>query len=160
MLLAKTISSLPTHTIHYGWIIDSNGAHIDQVLFLLMRAPNTFTGDDTVEITCHNNPFIIQNIIQAALHAAHALHKKVNFLAAQYQNNKIDIVQAEAINDLIHANTQLALKNHSHNLKAAFLTGLQASKSILLKRLALSEASFEFLDEENMEFRCSNYRNH
>ena len=55
----KKISSQATHTIHYGWVVDDNNTPIDQVLFLLMRAPATFTGDDTIEITCHNNPFII-----------------------------------------------------------------------------------------------------
>jgi tRNA modification GTPase len=79
----KTINSQLTHTIHYGWVIDNNGIPIDQVLFLLMRAPHTFTGDDTVEITCHNNPFIIQNIIQAALTAGARVAQEGEFSAVQ-----------------------------------------------------------------------------
>src|SRR5947207_10882578 len=78
LIIADSISSLPhnkklsdqqTHTIHYGWIIDEKNNIIDQVLFLIMHAPHTFTGDNTVEITCHNNPFIINNIISAAITA-------------------------------------------------------------------------------------------
>ncbi len=148
----KIISSLPTHTIHYGWVVDQNGTHIDQVLFLLMRAPHTFTGDDTVEITCHNNPFIIQNIIQAALTAGARLAQEGEFSRRAVGNNKIDIIQAEAINDLIHANTQLALKQSLSQLEGSFSHWITTIEKQLIKALALSDASFEFLDEENMEF--------
>jgi tRNA modification GTPase len=148
----KKISALPTHTIHYGWIIDQNGTHIDQVLFLLMRAPHTFTGDNTVEITCHNNPFIIQNIIQAALSAGARLAQEGEFSRRAVSNNKIDIIQAEAINDLIHANTQLALKQSLSQLEGSFSHWVTTIEKQLIKALALSDASFEFLDEENMEF--------
>lgn len=148
----KTISAQPTHTIHYGWVVDNNGAHIDQVLFLLMRAPHTFTGDDTVEITCHNNPFIIQNIIQVALLAGARLAQEGEFSRRAVHNNKIDIVQAEAINDLIHANTQLALKQSLSQLEGSFSHWVTTIEKQLIKALALSDASFEFLDEENMEF--------
>ncbi len=148
----KTISTQPTHTIHYGWVVDNNGTHIDQVLFLLMRAPHTFTGDDTVEITCHNNPFIIQNIIQVALLAGARLAQEGEFSRRAVGNNKIDIVQAEAINDLIHANTQLALKQSLSQLEGSFSHWVTTIEKQLIKALALSDASFEFLDEENMEF--------
>jgi len=148
----KTICALPTHTIHYGWVVDTNGTHIDQVLFLLMRAPHTFTGDDTVEITCHNNPFIIQNIIQTALTAGARLAQEGEFSRRAVSNNKIDIIQAEAINDLIHANTQLTLKQSLSQLQGSFSHWVITIEKQLIKALALSDASFEFLDEENMEF--------
>jgi len=148
----KKISSQATHTIHYGWVVDDNNTPIDQVLFLLMRAPATFTGDDTIEITCHNNPFIIQNIIQAALAAGARTAQQGEFSRRAVGNNKIDIVQAEAINDLIHANTQLALKQSLSQLEGSFTHWITGIEKQLIKSLALSEASFEFLDEENMEF--------
>lgn len=148
----KIISALPTHTIQYGWVVDQNNTHIDQVLFLLMRAPHTFTGDDTVEITCHNNPFIIQNIIQAALIAGARLAQEGEFSRRAVGNNKIDIIQAEAINDLIHANTQLALKQSLSQLEGSFSHWIITIEKQLIKALALSDASFEFLDEEDMEF--------
>ncbi len=148
----KIISALPTHTIQYGWVVDRNGTRIDQVLFLLMRAPHTFTGDDTVEITCHNNPFIIQNIIQAALAAGARLAQEGEFSRRAVGNNKIDIIQAEAINDLIHANTQLALKQSLSQLEGSFSHWITTIEKQLIKALALSDASFEFLDEEDMEF--------
>src|SRR6476660_9936840 len=98
------ISSALTHTIHYGWLVDNNNAIIDQVLFLVMHGPHTFTGENTVEITCHNNPFIINNIINAAIAAGARIAQQGEFSRKAVLNNKIDITQAEAINDLIHAN--------------------------------------------------------
>lgn len=151
-LSSKIISQQQTHTIHYGWVVDQNDNHIDQVLFLVMKAPHTFTGDNTIEITCHNNPFIIQNIIQQALAAGARLAQEGEFSRRAVTNNKIDIVQAEAINDLIHANTQLALKQSLSQLEGSLTQWITTIEKQLIKALALSEASFEFLDEENMEF--------
>ena len=63
----KILSEVATHTIHHGWIVDINHVKIDEVLFFVMHGPKTFTGEHTVEISCHNNPFIIQGIIDTAL---------------------------------------------------------------------------------------------
>ncbi len=141
-----------THTIHYGFVVDQDNNQIDQVLFLVMHAPHTFTGDNTVEITCHNNPFIINNIINAAINAGARIAHNGEFSQRAVLNNKIDMVQAEAINDLIHANTQLALKQSLCQLQGSFSQWIQVIEKDLIKALAFSEASFEFLDEENMEF--------
>jgi tRNA modification GTPase len=65
----KQLCDVPTHTVHYGTVHDADKNVIDKVMFIVMRAPRTFTGQDTVEITCHNNPFIIEAIIQEALTA-------------------------------------------------------------------------------------------
>jgi len=148
----KKLLDLPTHTIHFGWVIDTAGNHIDQVLFLLMRGPRTFTGQDTVEITCHNNPFIIESIIQAALNHGARLANSGEFTKRAVLNDKIDLIQAEAINELIHANTQSALKKSLAQLEGSFSHAVKNIESSLIKALALSEASFEFIDEEDLEF--------
>src|SRR5439155_21695285 len=75
----KQLIDMPTHTIHYGCVVDCNGITIDQVLFLLMYGPHTFTGQDTVEITCHNNPFIIEAIITQAIARGARLAKEGEF---------------------------------------------------------------------------------
>lgn len=149
---AKKLSAQPTHTIHYGHVIDADDNRLDQVLFLIMHAPHTFTGENTVEITCHNNPFIIQNILHAAIAAGARMACEGEFSRQAVHNNKIDILQAEAINDLIHANTQLALKQSLSQLEGSFTQWITNIEKQLIKALALSDASFEFLDEENMQF--------
>lgn len=148
----KKIDQLSSHTIHYGWIIDQRGNRIDHVLFFLMRAPQTFTGQDTVEISCHNNPFIIENIIQQAIAAGARLAQPGEFTKRAVINEKIDLIQAEAINELIHANTQQALKQSLAQLEGTFSHWIKKIESDLIKALAFSEASFEFIDEENLTF--------
>lgn len=149
---SKKLSRQASHTIHYGKVIDAQGAPIDSVLFLLMRGPKTFTGQDTVEITCHNNPFIIEAILARAIQAGARLAHPGEFSKRAVINKKIDLIQAEAINDLIHANSQEGLKRSLAQLEGTLSHHIYALEQKLVKALALSEASFEFIDEESMEF--------
>lgn len=144
----KTLDQLPTHTIHLGWVIQPDGAHVDQVLFLLMHAPRTFTGQPTVEITCHNNPFIVAQIIDVALKAGARLADNGEFSRRAVLNNKIDLIQAEAINELIHANTSIALKQSLAQVEGSLSGWIAQLEEYLLQALALTQASFEFLDDE------------
>ena len=144
----KLLIELPTHTIHYGWIVDQDGAHIDQVLFLLMHAPRTFTGQNTVEITCHNNPFIIDAIIAQAIAHGARIAQPGEFSQRAFMNGKIDLVQAESINELIHANTQQALKLSLAQVEGSLSSWVHTLEQELLKARVYCEASFEFLDEE------------
>ncbi len=144
----QLLCKLPTHTIHYGWVIDTHGVKLDNVLFLLMRGPKTFTGQDTVEITCHNNPFIIESIIQQAIILGARLAQNGEFSLRAVLNNKMDVLQAEAINELIHANTQMGLKQALAQVNGSFSSWIQKIEKQLLKILAFCQASFEFIDEE------------
>jgi tRNA modification GTPase len=148
----KALSLQKTHTIHYGWVIDADRNRLDQVLFLIMHAPRTFTGEDTVEITCHNNPFIIASIINAAVTAGARVAHAGEFSQQAVLNNKITVTQAEAINELIHANTQQALKQSLAQLQGSLSNWIHTIEQKLITALAFSEASFEFIDEESMEF--------
>lgn len=147
LLPRKKLSDQPTHTIHYGWIVDENGTRIDQVLFALMRAPHTFTGQDTVEITSHNNQFIIENIIELALRNGARLAQHGEFTRRSFLNKKIDLIQAEAINELIHAQTQRGLQQALAQLQGSLSSWIHDIEKKLITALAWSEASFEFLDD-------------
>ncbi len=117
----KTLRELPTHTIHFGYVISPKGEHIDQVLFLLMHGPRTYTGEHTVEITCHNNPFIISDIINVAIAYGARIAEQGEFTRRAVMHNKIDLVQAESILQIVNAKTEtslfLALKNESGRLE-------------------------------------------
>ncbi|MFA6066533.1 MAG: tRNA uridine-5-carboxymethylaminomethyl(34) synthesis GTPase MnmE [Candidatus Babeliaceae bacterium] len=144
----KKLSECETHTIHHGSIIDPRRQQIDSVMFSLMRSPRTFTGQDTVEITCHNSQFIIDSIIELSImHGARLAHHG-EFSQRAYLNKKIDLLQAEAINELIHANTQSALKSSLAQLNGSLSQYISSLEDDLITALALSEASFEFLDDE------------
>lgn len=143
----KNFISQPTHTVHFGWVVDEYKQRIDQVLFIAMRGPKTFTGEDTVEITCHNNQIIVEAVIaQLLIHGAQAAQPG-EFTRRAYDNKKLDLVQAEAINELICANTQATIKKSLAQLEGSFSQWITTLETQLVKAIAWCEASFEFLDE-------------
>ena len=153
----KKLADLPSHTIHHGHIISTDETVIDEVLFLLMKAPKTFTGQDTVEISCHNNTFIINAIIEQAI--AHGAHhaQRGEFSRRAFLNKKIDLIQAEAIHDLIGAQNEIALKKSMAQLKGTLSHSIKDIEDELLATLGLVEASFEFLDEEQRDIKINEH---
>ncbi len=147
-----SIADAATHTIHHGMVIDpATGKTIDEVLFLIMRAPRTFTGEDTIEITCHNNPFIIEHIINASVQAGARVALPGEFTKRAFYHGKLDLVQAEALNDLIHAQTEFGLKQSMSQLRGTLSKALVELEAELVALLGYAEASFEFLDEEQRD---------
>lgn len=151
LVSGKQLRDCVTHTIHYGSVIDAHDNKIDSVLFLLMRGPKTFTGQHTVEITCHNNPFIIQRVIDRAIECGARHAQEGEFTRRSYLEGKLDLVQAEAINELINATNQHSLQQSLSQLHGSLSSWIETIVQRLLKCIALSEASFEFIDED-MEF--------
>ncbi|HEV2601562.1 MAG TPA: tRNA uridine-5-carboxymethylaminomethyl(34) synthesis GTPase MnmE [Candidatus Babeliales bacterium] len=144
----KSLMALPSHSIHYGTIVDTEHRLIDQVMFFLMRAPKTFTGQDTVEITCHNNQFIVQAIIDRLVFVGARMAQEGEFSKRAVLNGKMDLLQAESINELIHAHTMQGLKKTLAQLEGSFSHAIAQIEHAILKAMALCEASFEFIDEE------------
>jgi len=143
----KCLTDLPTHTIHYGRVVDADDSTIDTVLFLLTRAPRTFTGQDTVEITCHNNQFVVERVIARAIACGARLADRGEFARRGVLCGKMDLLQAEAINDLIHANSQAALKKSLCQVDGSLSAQLTSIERLLIKALAFCEGSFELSDE-------------
>lgn len=141
-----------SHTIHHGFITASDATILDEVLFLIMDGPRTFTGYNTIEITTHNNPFIIDSIITRIIACGARLAHNGEFSRQAVENGKMDLVKAEAINELIHAHSQEALKRSLEQLQGSFSFWIAELEKQLVTILALCEASFEFL-EEDMDFR-------
>jgi tRNA modification GTPase len=144
----EKLQDLPTHTIHYGAIISKNSDLVDQILIFLMKAPKTFTGQDTVEISCHNNPFIIEKIIELAIGAGARVALPGEFTKRAFLNKKIDLTQAESINEIINAQTEFALRKSMAQLKGSLSNFLTQLEYDLVGLLSLVEGSFEFLEEE------------
>ena len=144
----KKITEVPSHTIHYGSIINDQGVSLDQVMIIVMDGPRTFTGQDVIEITCHNNPFLIEAIISQAIKRGARLAQEGEFTRRAFTSGKIDLIQAESINELIAAQTQQALKKSLAQLEGSFSHWIKVLEKELLQAIAWCEASFEFLDEE------------
>lgn len=144
----KTIDQVATHTIHHGWITDADKNHLDEVMFLVMHGPKTFTGNHVVEVTTHNNPFIIQNVIERIIACGARPAQNGEFTRQAVENGKLDLIKAEAINELIHANSQQLLKQSLEQLEGSFSQWIAKLEINLLKIIALCEASFEFIEDE------------
>jgi tRNA modification GTPase len=143
----KNFKTVPSHTIHYGLIVENN-ITIDAVLFFAMRGPKTFTGEDVVEISCHNNQLIVHKIIEALIKRGVRVADPGEFSKRAVMHNKLDLVQAEAINDIIAAKSDSALKQSLSALQGSFSALILSIEEKILEVMVYSEASFEFLDEE------------
>ncbi len=150
----QKISDVATHSIQHGFVVTCDGGVIDEVLFFVMHAPRTFTGENTIEITTHNNPFIIQAVIDRIVACGARLAFNGEFSQQAVMNGKMDIIQAESINELIHANSEHQLKQSLSQLSGSFSAWVLALENDLLHLMALCEASFEFL-EEDVDFSFS-----
>ena len=101
-------STAPSHTIHYGTIV-RNAVTVDEVLLAVMRAPHTFTREDVVEITCHGGLLPAKLVLDAVLESGARLAEPGEFTRRAFLNGRIDLTQAEAVADLIHSRTELAV---------------------------------------------------
>lgn len=147
----QSLADVSTHTIHHGHLVSSTGERIDEVLFLAMRGPKTFTGEDTVEITCHNNPFIIDRIIQTLIAAGAVAAGPGEFSRRSVMHGKMDLTRAEAINELIAAHSEQALKRALEQLSGSLAAYCKNLHERLVELISYCEASFEFLDEEQRD---------
>lgn len=148
----KSILDINTHTINHGFILNENNEILDEVLFLIMDAPKSFTGENIIEITCHNNQFIIESIINRFCFLGARIARRGEFTFRAVENKKIDILQAEAINELIHANSENAVRASLSQLKGSLSNEISLIDEGLCTVAAWCQANFEFLDEER-DFR-------
>ena len=122
----KRLSEVPSHTIHYGHIVDPKSDQlVDEVMVSVMRAPKTFTREDVVEINCHGGIVVVNQILQLLLREGARLAEPGEFTKRAFLNGRVDLSQAEAVMDLIRAKTDkamgLALNQLDGNLLNQFL---------------------------------------
>ncbi|HWX21610.1 MAG TPA: tRNA uridine-5-carboxymethylaminomethyl(34) synthesis GTPase MnmE [Candidatus Binatia bacterium] len=140
-------SAAPTHTIHFGHV-RRNGQDLDEVLLSVMRAPRTFTREDVVEITCHGGVLPAKLVLDAVLAAGARLAEPGEFTRRAFLNGRIDLTQAEAVADLIHSRTELALRAANEQLAGKLSQRINELRDQLLKTLAHIEAHIDFPDED------------
>jgi len=136
-----------SHTIQYGHIVAEDRT-IDEVLLAVMRAPRTFTREDTVEITCHGGMVASQAVLQTVLAAGARSALPGEFTRRAFLNGRIDLTQAEAVNDVIHARTDLALAAANEQLAGKLSQRINELRDGLMQTLAHIEAHIDFPDED------------
>lgn len=99
----KKLSEASSHTVHYGNIVDEDGNIIDEVLVIVMRAPNTYTREDVVEIDCHGGILVTRKVLEAAIKAGAKPAEPGEFTKRAFLNGRIDLSQAEAVIDVINS---------------------------------------------------------
>jgi tRNA modification GTPase len=136
-----------THTLHYGRVV-RNGRVVDEVLCAVMRAPRTYTRQDTVEITCHGGLLAAKGVLDALLESGARLAEPGEFTKRAFLNGRLDLAQAEAVADLIHARTELALAAAHEQLAGKLSRRIHQLRDDLLHVLAHVEAHIDFPEED------------
>lgn len=139
-----------SHTIHYGWIVDGN-QEIDEVMVSVFKSPKTFTAEDSIEISCHGSPHIIQTIIQLLIKNGAKAAFPGEFTLRAFLNGRIDLSQAEAVADLIHSASSKSATIALHQLRGHFSHQLKDLRQELIDFAALIELELDF-SEEDVEF--------
>jgi len=140
-------SSLPTHTVHYG-LVEAEGQIIDNVLLIVMRGPRTYTGEDTVEISCHGGRIVLHKTLSAAIRAGARPANPGEFTMRAFLNGKLDLSQAEAVQQLIGAQNELAFRVASQQLRGKLHNAVEAIRSEVVDVAAVVEASIDFPEED------------
>lgn len=140
-------SSFPTHTVHYGHI-EAEGQVIDRVLLIVMRGPRTYTGEDTVELSCHGGRLILHKTLNAAIKAGARPANPGEFTMRAFLNGKLDLSQAEAVQELIGAQSELALRVASQHLQGKLRDVVETVRSQIVEVAAVLEASIDFPEED------------
>lgn len=138
----KRISEYPSHRVHYGYIMDGEQM-IDEVMVLVMKAPNSYTREDTVEIDCHGGTLIMQKILRTVLKYGARAAEPGEFTKRAFLNGRIDLSQAEAVMGLIDAKNEYALKASMNQLNGAVSSKIKNLREDILYQIAFIESALD-----------------
>ncbi len=150
-LFPKPLATCPTHTAHYGPILDENGHPIDTGLFLIMKGPRSYTGEDTVEISCHGGSLVTRRVLERIFEAGARPAQPGEFSLRAFLHGKIDLAQAEAVQQLIASKSELALVSAERQLAGNLSEVVRGFQQELTSVAAILEAWVDF-PEEGLEF--------
>ena len=144
------VADAPGYTVHYGTVYDGAEA-LDEVLVLVFRAPLSYTGEDSVEISCHASSYIVQRIMFLLIEAGARAAEAGEFTKRAFVNGKMDLAQSEAVADLIASGSKAAHRIALNQLRGGYSEELQKMRSKLLEITSLMELELDF-SEEDVEF--------
>lgn len=138
----KKLSEMESHTVHYGYIVNKEEI-IDEVMVVIMKGPRSYTKEDSVEIDCHGGIVVTKRVLETVLEAGARLAQPGEFTKRAFLNGRIDLSQAEAVIDVIHAKSELALKNSLSQLKGNVLEKIKEIRNSILLDTAYIEAALD-----------------
>lgn len=146
----KKMTQVKTHTIHYGNIIDDNNI-VDEVLVLIMKAPHTYTKEDTVEIDCHGGVLVVKKILELVIRNGARSAEPGEFTKRAFLNGRIDLSQAEAVIDLINAQNEFALDSSIKQLKGNVSEKINEVRAKLINQIAFIESALDDPEHINVD---------
>lgn len=150
-IFSKPVKSCASHTAHYGHIRDKEGHTIDSVLLLVMKNPKSYTGEDSIEISCHGGNLITKRVLERIFEAGARPAMPGEFSSRAFLNGKIDLAQAEAVQELIASKSEIALQTAEKQLAGKLSRHIASFQQELTKIAAILEAWVDF-PEEGLEF--------
>ena len=139
-----------THTIHYGYIIDDFSEEedyhkkiVDEVMVALMKAPNSYTKEDTVEINCHGGVLLLQKVLELIIKCGARMAEPGEFTKRAFLNGRIDLARAEAVMDLIHSQNEFALKSSVEQLKGSVSEAVRKLREEIIYEIAFIESALD-----------------
>lgn len=147
----KTLAECKSHTVHYGFVVDENLQRLDEVIVLLMLAPNSYTKEDVVEIQCHGGALICQEILDLILRQGVRMAEPGEFTKRAFLNGRIDLSQAEAVMDLIESKSRYAMESSMSQLKGSVKERIVSLRKQILDDVAFIEAALDDPEHISMD---------
>ena len=149
-----SLKNKPSHSVNFALIVFQDNI-IDEVLITLFKNPNSYTGQDSIEISCHGSPFIQQKLLQLFLSQGARMANAGEFTLRAFLNGKLDLSQAEAVSDLIASNSALSHQFAMQQMRGGFSTKINQLRQNLINFASLIELELDF-SEEDVEFANRN----
>ena len=154
-IFSKNLSDAEPNTLHYGHIKE-NTKIVDEVVVSVFRAPHSYTGEDSVEISCHGSHFILNKVLELLIQNGCRMAEPGEYTKRAYLNGKMDLSQAEAVADLIASTNRASHQMAMSQLKGHFSSELLRLRNKLLELTSLLELELDFADHEELEFADRN----
>lgn len=146
----KKLSDVKSHTIHYGFIYDGDEL-IDEVMVSVMKAPNSFTAEDTVEINCHGGILVMNKILETVIKYGARTAEAGEFTKRAFLNGRIDLARAEAVMDIIHSKSEFALKSSVNQLKGSVSNEIKNIREKIIYEIAFIESALDDPEHISLE---------
>ena len=149
----KKLSEEKSHTVHYGYIVDDTKENkiIDEVMVLIMRAPNTYTREDTVEIDCHGGVLVMQKILDTVVCHGARPAEPGEFTKRAFLNGRIDLTQAESVMDVISSKNEFALKSSMSQLQGSLQKEIKELREKIIYEIAFIESALDDPEHINID---------
>ncbi len=147
-IFSKSIKDAEGYTMHFGQVMDMDGKELDEVLVSVFRAPHSYTGEDSTEISCHGSSYIVKSLIESLIWNGARQAEPGEYTMRAFMNGKLDLSQAEAVADLISSSTQATHQMAMSQMRGQFSQELKDLQGQLLHLTSLLELELDFNDQD------------